>query len=224
MSPIVVLVLSFLVMPVGIYFIYRGCRQKYDYAPLKVMLKNTCFTSGAISFLVGLIGISAVLFFSVIVDLTGNDLTLILDNGGNVIDVPQQSRWVWHNKVVVLKRETHMSASIQPITDNPKVRHLGLTVDTEIVDARRFAESMGVSINSRCEDINDTGLVCKQRDAGLFHLYEFMNAHSRELSWFYNPYDPQQTRDLEALLHANLDESLAAKGLRLVKLAKWTTE
>lgn len=221
MPPIAALVLSILMMIVGVYFIYRGCGQEDYFVPLLGLLGNISFISGLIGFLTGSIGVIITVTYSTI---GCGGLVAILDESGKVVDVTAETRWVRPHLKVQLTRGVQANASVQPITDNPKVRRLGLTVDTEIVDARRFVESMNIKANSTCEVAKDEGHACQQRDAVLFHLYEFMNSHSRELGKFYNPYDPQQTRDLEALMRANLDEPLAAKGLRLVRLAKWTTD
>lgn len=219
MSPIVVLVASLIPFVFGLSLLTRNYLKSRSagYVPSPIVGPSVA----GIFTIAGLIGAFIVLLCSTI-PLSNH--VVILDNDDKVIDVPQRARWARPSSVVQLTRETQAMASVQPITDNPKVRRLGLTVNTEVVDARRFVESMNIKASSLCNDSNGHDLTCVQRDETLFHLYEFMNAHSRELGKFYNPYDPQQTRDLEALMHTHLDEPLATKGMRLVKLAKWTTE
>ncbi|MFA6099889.1 MAG: hypothetical protein WC750_03350 [Patescibacteria group bacterium] len=189
---------------------------------LHVISRNVCIILGLIGSAFGFAG--SVLIVPSHSTIGWSDSVVILDDSGKVVDVPQQTRWAKPSSQIRLTREAQAKASVQPITDNPKVRRLELTVDTKIADAGRFVESMNIKGGLKCEAEADKGYVNQQRDAVLFQLYEFMNAHSRELGNFYNPYDPQQTRDLEALMHTHMDAPLATKGLRLVKLAKWTTD
>ena len=161
---------------------------------------------------------------------SSGDIAVILDKDGHVVASTEHMIWLKPGQTTIsLARATHAKASVQPITDNPKVRRLEMTLDSEIIDAKKFVEANHITPKTLCESKADGheadhGPACQQRDAVLFQLYEFMNAHSRELSRFYNPYDPKQTLELENMLHANLDEPLAAKGIRMVRLAKWTTE
>src|SRR3989344_6276213 len=91
---------------------------------------------------------------------------------------------------------------IQPITTNPKVRNLNYSV--------------GVSVGNTPEDfIAWNRLKVNLQNWLEFQLYEFNEAHSRELAEFYNPASREHQLKFQSLLRAFLLPLIKDKGLYL---------
>ncbi len=122
---------------------------------------------------------------------------------------------------VKIPRSSTVSASVHPITDNPKVRGLKYAIEVEVLDTRTF---FGLGYGDKDGDWEANN----RRISELveYWLYEFNNAHSRDLAVFYNPFDVRQQQALETLLGEYLKNksNLSSKGIRFVRLESFSVD
>ena len=52
-----------------------------------------------------------------------------------------------------------------------------------------------------------------------YHLYEFNNSYSKQISVFYNPLDPKQKQEFFDLLSSYLNPKIADKGLKVADIS-----
>jgi len=133
-----------------------------------------------------------------------------------------ESSMCWRHECLVFAESTTLEGAVQPITDNPKVRHLRYKVEVRIVDSVLFARSLRLEPGDTCPGVGP--MRCQLENAVMYEVFEFNNANSRELANFYNPYDPNQTGELQKLLLQKLNPPLLAKGINFKRLVSWSVE
>lgn len=144
-----------------------------------------------------------------------------LDQNGRVVDVSRFLVLCVSNCTNV-PRSIRVSSRVFPITDNPKVRRIGYQITVEGKDWQKFFDTIGDKESWDGESANSIAMEERVR----FLLYEFNNAHSKELANFYNPLDPKQVVDLQALLayFLNTPETLGRNGLEMIKLDSFSVD
>lgn len=117
-----------------------------------------------------------------------------------------------------------VSSSVQVLTENPKVRELSYDLATFISSPRKFFESERECLLKNYKYNADHGTRVAEclRARMEFYLYEFNNAHSRELAEFYNPRDPEQVQRLDWLLQRNVAPSLVDHGIEFGTLSAFS--
>lgn len=173
-------------------------------------------------------GGSIVAFFSLMVIITSvkfnapGEVVLAFDDRSSVRLVSDHKIWC-PDDCITLPLQAETSSKVHPITENPKVRGLSYTITTQIRDPQKFVAEMHLGRIAVPSDLKDALLRGHHRSTE-YVLYEFNNAHSKELAQFYNPLDEGQRTRLEALLRAHLDEKLASKGIKLDRLVSFSVE
>lgn len=127
--------------------------------------------------------------------------TMLITSTGEVKGVfPERtSIWRWDSRldgtewVSYAKRDESVRMSVSPITENPKVRGLTYEVTVEILGS------------------SESYLVLQEvtEGKGIRHwlkdqLFEFNEAHSRDLAKFYNPLDEDQQDEFEEMVRSFL--------------------
>ncbi|MBI5654357.1 hypothetical protein HZC53_01745 [Candidatus Uhrbacteria bacterium] len=128
----------------------------------------------------------------------------------------------WQRNCILVAKNSELEGAVQPITDNPKVRHLKYKLEVEVVDPVAFARAVQLQPGASCP--GEGPMKCQLDDAVLYEIYEFNNANSKELARFYNPYDKKQADELEKLMNVELTPPLAAKGINFKRLVSWSVE
>ncbi len=134
----------------------------------------------------------------------------------------KESTMCWQRNCILIAANSEIEGAVQPITDNPKVRHLKYKLEVTIVDPTAFARAVQLTPGQKCP--GDGPNRCQLNDAVLYEIYEFNNANSKELAKYYNPYDKNQTSELQKLLNIKLTPPLMAKGINFVRLVSWSVE
>lgn len=138
-----------------------------------------------------------------------------------VPDVP------WSDRIAVNLSDQIKSAevTVQPVTANPKVRHIVSTVSARIVNPQKYMDAVFNATYPRAWDCGTPCNIPKGADAQVFigeiesAIYEFHEKHSVELGMFYNPHT-QQTEFRDLAMRAIAPE-LAKKGIEMTG-AKFT--
>ncbi|KKQ79917.1 MAG: hypothetical protein UT02_C0020G0012 [Parcubacteria group bacterium GW2011_GWC2_38_7] len=114
-----------------------------------------------------------------------------------------------------------ITSEVKPITDNPKVRDISYTVNPKIKDDRIFFEAERdclfkgrVSYSWNDDERTKACLIARVE----YYLYEFNNAHSKDLAKFFNPRDPAQVEAFDKLLRDNIEGPLLEHGISISKL------
>lgn len=117
------------------------------------------------------------------------------------------SGFVWV-KAKDVYREIRMSVS--PITPNPKVRTIKYVVNVaaHIVSLEAFRRFLTYTKNEFHLTEAPDDIARYVGEHVKFWLYEFNNAHSKEIGDFYNPMDPSQQKMFLELVSGFLDEKL----------------
>lgn len=108
--------------------------------------------------------------------------------------------------------------SVTILTENPKVRTLTHFISVVVSDPQTFYGS-----NPDRMRIQDSGLASMEdlsvqseiKRTVEKSIYDFNNAHSKELVGFFNPLEPDQQRAYRKLIHSYLDRPLAKEGLEI---------
>lgn len=136
-----------------------------------------------------------------------------------------RSAMCWQRECLVFAKNTALEGTVQPITDNPKVRHLKYKIEVTIVDPVLFVRTVQLGPGATCsQNIGDGPMHCQLDDSVMFEIFEFNNANSKELAKFYNPYDQNQTGELQHLMLQKLNPPLIAKGINFKRLVSWSVE
>lgn len=135
----------------------------------------------------------------------------VLNTDGTITKCPWGT-WEWSEYIHVPSEKGldhyRKTVSVTPITDNPKARKISYSVTIDIFDLDLYLKKHPLSgepailineVNKRVE----------------YELYEFNNAHSRELGELYNPLDPAQQAKLEELMDGFVTPRLMGEGLRI---------
>lgn len=129
----------------------------------------------------------------------------------------------------VPRNDTAVYGEVRVITDNPKVREIHYNLQTRIIDLnvwfsrpqrrelKRVNTSGGSMIGTGWYGVTRQPTTVDEEigKTVITLLFEFNEAHSRDLARFYNPLDPQQSENLKQLLEPWLNERLAADGIRV---------
>lgn len=154
------------------------------------------------------------LFSSLFYEFPGGDN----DHPGFVVTIAKDGttevhRWgafeIGKSRVFNVPEKPIVGSSVTPITDNPKARHITYQVAVEMVNPEIFFQSLTGRQNK-------TGLeeVTKEiQEVVKYQLYEFNNAHSRELAELFNPLDPSQVEKLNQMLLPWLNGKIGQQGL-----------
>lgn len=105
--------------------------------------------------------------------------------------------YIWKNRIS-LPLAMSLSSSVQPITENPKVRKLTYTVEIEI-DPHYYFDG----VKDEEEQSNKRNEAARKIK---YWLYEFNNENSRKLARFYNPLDQWQASQLSIMLRNYLNK------------------
>ncbi len=112
-------------------------------------------------------------------------------------------------EMVALNRKFSVNASLHPITNNPKVRDLNYSVTIELEGTSEAALLWTKSMESSRADNGRVWLK--------YHLNEFSETYSRELSVLYNPLDANQQTAFRALLETFMQPRLQNTGARITE-------
>ncbi len=131
-----------------------------------------------------------------------------------VLDVP----WSKH-AVVNLARDIYESKiTIQPVTANPKVRHLVSKVSARISDEQTYLLSVPEAVlhkgwfgGDNHPDLGPAILRGQVESA----IYEFHEKYSVELGAFYNPHDASQQKKFYELVAKEIMPKLSKKGIEV---------
>src|SRR3989338_2132451 len=105
--------------------------------------------------------------------------------------------------LVRVEPKQHATHSLSIITQNPKVRHLSINLETDVIPSRtdRFLQAQ----------IQTDGKVIESL------LYEFCESNSTNLAGFYNPISHEQQERFNALVAEKMHDSLEVSGLKYVQ-------
>ncbi|MFH0815150.1 MAG: hypothetical protein V1902_03700 [Candidatus Falkowbacteria bacterium] len=142
-----------------------------------------------------------------------------LDEQGKVVDVNVPLAWNYDNCVNYTASPKPISTVVKPITENPKVREVHYTVAFEEVDVKKFVEAV-VAMAPYDGQMSHEQFEARYLRLVKLVVYDFNDAHSKELSEFYNPLRTEQQAAFLDLLKKYLDPKLAEVGLA-VKAVTW---
>lgn len=134
-----------------------------------------------------------------------------------VPDVP------WSNRTTVnLSYQSYRAIiAVQPVTANPKVRHIVSHVWARITDTQKYLRAVPEAAQQEgwgCGSCNSRrggdgiSIFTKQIESA---IYEFHEKHSVELGWFYNPHDAAQQEKFYQLAIGAIASDLAKKGIEV---------
>ena len=106
--------------------------------------------------------------------------------------------------------------TIQPVTANPKVRHLVSVVYARIADHQQYIRTVPESLVFKGwamgEQLIGGRVLVNQIESS---LYEFHEKYSVELGKFYNPHDPHQQAEFRTLAMSVVGQTLARHGIEV---------
>lgn len=123
-------------------------------------------------------------------------------------DVPWSEYMVVNLSRIIQKSEV----TIQPVTANPKVRHIVSTVSARLSDEQAYLLSVPGAILHK--DWFDSGHIILGRQVESA-IYEFHEKYSVELEKLYNPHDTSQQAKFYELVAEGLAPELAKKGIEV---------
>lgn len=118
---------------------------------------------------------------------------------------------------------------VSPITDNPKVRTVSYRIFYKVND---FGKLLKKTIHSDCylDEAGKENRIVSTRSTIFcvdnlldYHLYEFNNNHSKELSGFYNPLSADQKAAFFSLINENLGSKYAPLGVEITGV-EWAVD
>jgi len=151
-----------------------------------------------------------------------DDLVKFNRDTGEVVAVLDEGLMFCTNNCAHLPEHQFEWMAVQPITQNPKVRHIEYTMDVTVCNLKDYFNSIG-NTDFGWTVLYQGDQTMAIRAAVEYELYEFNNARSIELAEFYNPRDDEQTAQLERLIVSNVHERLREKGL-CVTLDSWKVQ
>lgn len=107
-------------------------------------------------------------------------------------------------KIVPHDFTKQVNLTVHPVTENPKVRNLNISLTVSI--APKIQDAMKLDKYLKGEDIPGSGNIEKFLQ---FHLYEFTEMNSKELGKLYNPLDQKQQTVLFDLISLYYKEKLS---------------
>ncbi|PIZ99383.1 MAG: hypothetical protein COX77_01740 [Candidatus Komeilibacteria bacterium CG_4_10_14_0_2_um_filter_37_10] len=111
---------------------------------------------------------------------------------------------------VQLPKNMIACSSVQPITDNPKVRTLKYEVGITVTDLNKlFYSPERLSHKTHYQAYEMVNGIVQ------YQLHEFNNINSKQLSLFYNPYEKEQLLALDSLIKNEINPLLAINGLSI---------
>lgn len=134
---------------------------------------------------------------------------LVAFNSQTMRAEPRAIAYLWEEKLDA-PTEIETTLSVQPITDNPKVRKLTYTVHFSIDPGYYFDEYGTLKSNDKIWQI------AKEIE---YWLYEFNNQKSKQLAKFHNPHNPKERKELSEMMmnylykDNRLDSRIRMKGL-----------
>ncbi|MFA4954059.1 MAG: hypothetical protein WC641_02000 [Patescibacteria group bacterium] len=168
-----------------------------------------------------LVGCVIVRCFSACSVSNDGELIVVRDKTGRVVEVSDSSVWTNGRTASFVTTWAIAASSVQPITDNPKVRRLHYEAMVQVTDPAVFMQTCGPMLG-QADTVS--GNLQRLKDTLGYQLFEFNNARSKDLAKFYNPLSLEQTKELESMLRAYLDETLKPKGVAFVRLQAWSVE
>ncbi len=153
-----------------------------------------------------------------------NVLVVTHDDDGNIEDVGVVA-FCWDNCFKV-PTVFAVESAVNPITTNPKVRHLTYMVEVKVVDVAKV--NTWAKLHDHPESIPEarqTHVVMGKKVR--YCLYEFNNKNSKWLADFYNPMDDEQTKKLDYHLTFEVNQCLNGdehQGLYVDRLVSWDVE
>ena len=184
-------------------------------------VRRVIITLSSSCFVVCVIGAFIVKSLSASSQDNDGELIVARDKAGRVVEVSDSSVWTIGRTVSFVTTWAVAASSVQPITDNPKVRRLHYEAMVQVTDPVVFMQTCGPMPG---QVDTAAGNLQRLKDTLGYQLFEFNNARSKDLAKFYNPLSTEQTKELESMLRNHLDEALKPKGVAFVRLQAWSVE
>ncbi len=155
------------------------------------------------------------------------------DQNGVIQEHPFLAFCVWELHDCVNLEPSILTGSVTPITENPKVRKISLTFDILVTNPTGFFRKEHrrklETATEHLDGYSQTSHFLSSLRSGTprfvsgelartvgYHLYDFFNEHSIELSRFSNPLDENQVRELRELAESYLNARLEDDGITVL--------
>jgi hypothetical protein len=168
------------------------------------------------------------------------DSIFVISEDGNINKLPDGSGvfcWErWSDKCFRGPGSVQVQSSVAVVTPNPKVRNIHITVSAEITNPSLFfsgnrrqltgwmncGKQNYFPINTDFQERQNRQKSCADVEIGRilsYHMYDFLNDMSKDLSAFSNPLDSNQQSQVGLLVKKYLNPRLAQTGLLVNSVA-----